>query len=336
MLIETERLKIYTATREQMEAFAAAETNEELKKAYTEMLEGCLKHPDQWEWYVMWRIELRNGTNIGDLCFKGLDANGVAEIGYGILEEHQGHGYATEAVNAAVVWALKQPTVTRVEAETEPDNLASQRVLEKCGFLPAGVVGEEGPRFFRTLDRQVGVAEERMRLRLVRPSLKYAGQVMNFRSDMLANHDSLDGCAGLEEVSSFAEWMDFEGRLKRKYNDGYTPSEVFLDVRSEDDKLVGIIDYRHPLTPFLLQYGGNIGYSVLPSERRKGYAGELLNLMLDVCREHEEEKVLICCNKNNDASRRTILKNGGRLESEITDDIGTGECGIIQRYWIDL
>ena len=148
-MIETKRLKIYPASREQMEAYIAAETDTELKKAYTEMLDGCLKHPDQWHWYAMWMIELRDGTHIGDLCFKGLGTNGTTEIGYGILEEYQGQGYATEAVDAAVNRALQQPGVTRVEAETEPDNRASRRVLEKCGFLLTGTVGEEGPRFFR-------------------------------------------------------------------------------------------------------------------------------------------------------------------------------------------
>ena len=150
-MIETKRLKIYPAAREQMEASIAAEADAGLKKAYAEMLEGCLRYPDEWQWYAMWMIELRDGTHIGDLCFKGLGANGAVEIGYGILEEYQGQGYATEAIDATVVWALKQSNVTRVEAETEPDNRASQRVLEKCGFLPSGTVGEEGPRFFRVL-----------------------------------------------------------------------------------------------------------------------------------------------------------------------------------------
>ena len=158
-MIETNRLRIYPAAREQMEAFIAAETDAELKIAYTEMLDGCLRHPDQWEWYAMWMIELRDGTHIGDLCFKGLGANGTVEIGYGVLEEYQGQGYAAEAVDAVVVWALNQPNVTRVEAETAPDNRASQRVLEKCGFLPSGTIGEEGPRFFKTACEQKNVGK---------------------------------------------------------------------------------------------------------------------------------------------------------------------------------
>ena len=68
-----------------------------------------------------------------------------------VLEEYQGQGYATEAVGAAVTWALQQPFVTCVETETAPDNRASQRVLEKCGFLPSGTIGEEGPRFFKVM-----------------------------------------------------------------------------------------------------------------------------------------------------------------------------------------
>ena len=150
-MIRTKRLRLHPALRQQMEVLIASEQDEELKKAYTEMLQGCLRNPEQWDWYAVWMIEKTDGTRIGDLCFKGLREDGTAEIGYGILEEHQGQGYATEAVQAACRWAFLHPDVRSLEAETDAGNAASQSVLQKCGFRPNGTFGEEGPRF--TLDR---------------------------------------------------------------------------------------------------------------------------------------------------------------------------------------
>jgi len=130
-----------------MEAVVASEQDDELKKEYSKMLDGCMRNPAHWVWYAMWMIEQKDGTHIGDPCFKGLQDDGVAEIGYGILEEYQGQGYATEAVRAACRWAFQHAEVKALEAETNAGNAASQRVLEKCGFLANGTIGEEGPRF---------------------------------------------------------------------------------------------------------------------------------------------------------------------------------------------
>ena len=151
MIIETERLAIRTMSEDEMHSLIEKQTDKELIKAYSEMLQESLEHLDAWEWYAAWAIEKKDGTHIGDLCFKGFNDDGSVEIGYGITEENQGKGYATEAVEAVIVWALDQPGVRQVEAETERDNKKSQRVLEKCGFSPLGIMGEEGPRFYRSV-----------------------------------------------------------------------------------------------------------------------------------------------------------------------------------------
>lgn len=146
-MTEKKRVKIYPASNEQMEKQIAAENDAELKKAYKEMLQGCVENPNLRDWYAMWIIENENGSYIGNLCYKGFEKNKNPEIGYGIFGEFQGKGYATEAVRIALNWAFQNPEVKAVEAETEPRNIASQKVLEKCGFKATGVIGEEGPRF---------------------------------------------------------------------------------------------------------------------------------------------------------------------------------------------
>lgn len=173
-------------------------------------------------------------------------------------------------------------------------------------------------------------------IHLIKPIKKYESQVMNYREIFIQKDERIHGSGELEDVQSFDEWVDFEGRLSKKFGESYVPSNVYLAIRDEDNKLVGMIDFREELTEFLYKYGGNIGYSILPEERRKGYGKEMLKLVLEKCREFGKEKILITCDKDNIASARTIMANGGILENEVADEPGIGESGIIQRYWIKL
>lgn len=146
-MIDTKRLTLRPASDREMTDMITKESNEILRQAYTEMLSGCQKHPEQRIWYAIWLVALADGTLVGTMCFKGLNQDGIAEAGYGVEAAYEGNGYATEAVSAIAQWALEQKGVKQIEAETDPENIASQRVLTKAGFVKNGVIGEEGPRY---------------------------------------------------------------------------------------------------------------------------------------------------------------------------------------------
>ena len=148
-VLKTEHLTIYPLSDSEMENLIVEELNTDMKQAYSEMLNGCKQNPGQRIWYAIWKMQLNDETSrsVGDLSFKGLDANGLVEIGYGMKKEYEGQGYMTEAVTAMARWASEQIGVNYVEAETDPDNKASQRVLEKTGFRLTGIMGVEGPRY---------------------------------------------------------------------------------------------------------------------------------------------------------------------------------------------
>ena len=149
MKIETERLLLYPISDKEMVQLVENEQDADLKQAYSEMLQGCVSEPEKRIWHAVWFMELKShpGTIVGDLSFKGLAADGMVELGYGLRDGYCGHGYMTEAVKAISAWAVVQKGVTRIEAETAPVNTASQHVLMNAGFIPTGESGEEGPRF---------------------------------------------------------------------------------------------------------------------------------------------------------------------------------------------
>lgn len=148
-MITTDRMKIYPISIKKMEEIINTEKDKMLKNAYKEMLDSCLKYPKDYLWYTLWFMELKNSNNeiVGTLSFKGINNNGIVEIGYGINNGYENKGYMTEAVQEIVKWASIQPRVRQIEAEAEENNIASIRVLEKSNFVPNGIIGQEGIRF---------------------------------------------------------------------------------------------------------------------------------------------------------------------------------------------
>ena len=94
---------------------------------------------------------------------------------------------------------------------------------------------------------------------------------------------------------------------------------------------VGAVNIRHYLNESLYKSGGHIGDGIRPSERKKGYATAMIGLALEKCKELGINKVLMTCDKTNIGSAKSIINNGGVLESEFEED------GVVeQRYWITL
>ena len=94
-----------------------------------------------------------------------------------------------------------------------------------------------------------------------------------------------------------------------------------------------MIQVRHHFNDYLEKYAGHIGYSVRPSERRKGYAKEMLRMALPFCREIGIDKVMITCIDGNIGSEKTILANGGVYDGTVWEP---EEQVNFERYWITV
>lgn len=122
---------------EKSKGFELSKPNEIDKGLAKEFYSLALNNEKDRLWFRLWRfVNARDNKKVGGALFKGgPNENGEVEIGYGIEEEYQCQGYATEAVKETVKWALEQEGVLSVIAETYKDNIPSQKVLQNIGML---------------------------------------------------------------------------------------------------------------------------------------------------------------------------------------------------------
>lgn len=172
-------------------------------------------------------------------------------------------------------------------------------------------------------------------LELVFPTEEYKEQIEEYLQEHFDNNEhELSGAGGLDRIKDVDKWLE---KIRNDISEesiekGRIPATLFLGIRKSDNKVVGTIQIRHYLNEFLLREAGHIGDGVRPSERRKGYATEMIRLALEECKKIGINRVLMTCDKNNTGSSKSIQKNGGVLENEIL--LESGE--ICQRYWISL
>ena len=155
--------------------------------------------------------------------------------------------------------------------------------------------------------------------------------VQEFRNN---SETRIPGASNIESYDIFAEWLNkLESyRNEETLPDGKVLSTTFISVRKEDNKVIGIVNLRHELNDYLLKFGGHIGGSVRPSERKKGYSTEQLKICFEYCKKLGIKKVLVTCKDWNIASKTSIMKSGGIFENIEIDKDGNK----LERYWITL
>ncbi|MBO5279917.1 MAG: GNAT family N-acetyltransferase [Clostridia bacterium] len=170
---------------------------------------------------------------------------------------------------------------------------------------------------------------------LTRPTSEHASQIKEYRQEFLDSGDSMDGCGPLRRYDDPEEYIKvcIEYENPQKVPSNLVPATQFFFVRKSDNRLVGMIQVRHCFNDYLEKYAGHIGYSVRPSERRRGYAKKMLKMTLPFCREIGLDRVLVSCIDGNIGSEKTILANGGVYESTVHEP---NEDRDLKRFWIKL
>lgn len=168
-----------------------------------------------------------------------------------------------------------------------------------------------------------------MNIKLVKLTSEYKNQLFDMMDEWTSAREKIFPTSIAQN-----DYHNFDYYMKHLCRDkeinGIVPETTFFCLDCDRNIFVGAVTIRHYLTEKLMYNGGLIGDGIRPSERRKGYGTAMIGLALIEARKLGLKKVLMCCEKRNIASAKSIMNNGGVLDNEYEID------GVIkQRYWIN-
>lgn len=154
-----------------------------------------------------------------------------------------------------------------------------------------------------------------MNITLIKPTINLKDKALEYRQEHFDNQEYvIHGSNLFDEIDLYEEWLSMVilNSNPLTVSPDRVVSDVFFAFDTKRNKIVGIIDFRHTLNDFLLDFG-HCGYSVRPSERFKGIASEMLRLLLIVAKEEGLSEIILSSKQSNPASIKTIIKNGDIL-----------------------
>lgn len=158
-------------------------------------------------------------------------------------------------------------------------------------------------------------------------------EIERFKEEFQATGSSMDGTGILCSVNA-VEWLEFNREMEHCTSPNYVSALQYGLFDRDTNRLLGLLQIRLELRGYLVDFGGHIGYCVRPSERRKGYATQMLRSALPICTETGLSEVLITCLEDNIGSAKTIESCGGKYEKTLFDD--KNYQANMKRYWIKL
>lgn len=168
-------------------------------------------------------------------------------------------------------------------------------------------------------------------------NIKRKEEAIEYIKEHIESDSEFAGDSGLaDEYENYEAWLEKLELMKNKKtcpSDRCLGKQYFL-IREDDNRLIGMINLRWDLSEWMIEYGGNIGYGIRPTERNKGYNKINLYLCLLVAKKIGLDKVILTALDNNIGSIKTILSLGGKLDRKIPHY--KDENLLLNRYFIDV